>query len=493
MNIKCELYNDHFQNFKRYHIPKAQLVIADIPYNLGNNAYASSNEWYVDGKIENGESKKANSTFFDTDENFKIAEFMHFCSKMLIKEPKEKGKAPCMIVFCSFQQLQMVIDYGKKHGFNNYIPLVFIKKTSAQVLKANMKIVGATEYGLVLYREKLPKFNNYGKMITNWFHWEVDNNYPKLHPCLPTGEKILINNEWINIEDAKIGDMSNYGRISDVTSHLANKIVTINTKVGKVKATYNHPFLVKNGNSIMWKEAEQLCEQDYLLISLRQQIKDILEPKEMENLKWNILERTKSILDMSQKVIKSTTSMELKQIIELKTSLLSAPLNTSGCTLIAKLEKGNGINGARLVEGGKNAQKITGIIQEIGLAEENAKNVTLVDKYKTDAFVLSKVENVEIQEKDTTVHNLSIDGIPAFDTKIGVTHNTQKPIPLLKQLISIFTDYGDVVIDPVAGSGSSLRAAVEMNRHAYGFEIKKDFCAKAKKEMLTDIPIGLIL
>lgn len=48
--VKTELYNDHFQNYKRYNIPKkAQLVIADIPYNLGNNAYASSPLWYVDG------------------------------------------------------------------------------------------------------------------------------------------------------------------------------------------------------------------------------------------------------------------------------------------------------------------------------------------------------------------------------------------------------------------------------------------------------------
>lgn len=38
--IKTELYNDNFQNFKRYNIPRAQLVIADIPYNLGVNAYA---------------------------------------------------------------------------------------------------------------------------------------------------------------------------------------------------------------------------------------------------------------------------------------------------------------------------------------------------------------------------------------------------------------------------------------------------------------------
>lgn len=180
--IKIELFNDHFQNYKRHQIPKAQLVIADIPYNLANNAYASSPQWYIDGDNKNGESKLANSSFFDTDSDFRIAEYMHFCSKMLIKEPKEKGKSPAMIVFCAFEQMQMVIDYGKKYGFNHYIPLVFIKNYSSQVLKANMKIVGATEYGLVLYREKLPKFNNDGKMIFNWFNWEKDSNYPKIHP-----------------------------------------------------------------------------------------------------------------------------------------------------------------------------------------------------------------------------------------------------------------------------------------------------------------------
>ena len=34
--LKCELYNDHFENAKRYNIPHAQLIIADIPYNLSN-------------------------------------------------------------------------------------------------------------------------------------------------------------------------------------------------------------------------------------------------------------------------------------------------------------------------------------------------------------------------------------------------------------------------------------------------------------------------
>lgn len=186
--IKIELYNDHFQNYKVYGIPKAQLVIADIPYNLGVNAYASNPVWYKGGDNKNGESDKAGKSFFDTDNDFRIAEYMHFCSKMLKPEPKETGQAPAMIIFCAFEQMQMVIDYGKKHGFNNHIPLVFIKNYSAQVLKANMKIVGATEYALVLYRDKLPKFNNgkketgKGKMIFNWFEWKRDNSVPKIHP-----------------------------------------------------------------------------------------------------------------------------------------------------------------------------------------------------------------------------------------------------------------------------------------------------------------------
>lgn len=180
---KIELYNDNFQNYKRYNIRKAQLVIADIPYNIGINAYASNPMWYKDGDNKNGESKMAGKGFFHTDFNFNIAEYMHFCSKLLIREPKEKGKAPAMIVFCAFEQMQTVIEYGKKYGFKNNYPLFFIKDYSAQVLKANMKIVGATEYAVVLYREKLPKFNNSGKMVFNYFKWQRDGKHiPKIHP-----------------------------------------------------------------------------------------------------------------------------------------------------------------------------------------------------------------------------------------------------------------------------------------------------------------------
>lgn len=182
--VKTQLINDNFQNYKRYGIPKAQLVIADIPYNLGKNAYASSTEWYIGGDNKKGESKKAGKGFFNTDYAFNIVEYFHFCSNLLIKEPKEPGKAPAMIIFCSFEQMAPVIECGKKYGFPKSYPLFFVKNYSAQVLKANMRIVGATEHAVVLYRDKLPKFNNNGKMVFNWMNWERDNakKYPKVHP-----------------------------------------------------------------------------------------------------------------------------------------------------------------------------------------------------------------------------------------------------------------------------------------------------------------------
>ena len=65
-------------------------------------------------------------------------------------------------------------------------------------------------------------------------------------------------------------------------------------------------------------------------------------------------------------------------------------------------------------------------------------------------------------------------------------HPTQKPVNLLKQLVEIFTDEGDVVIDPCAGSGTTLKACSTIKRHSYGFEIKKDFYKKAIEIMLKD-------
>lgn len=176
------LINDSFQNRKQYNIPKAQLVIADIPYNVGNNAYASQACWYKDNDIKNGCSEKANAQFFDTDKNFNLNEFFHFCSKLLKPEPKESNKAGCLIIFCAWEQQFELVELAKQFGFKKYIPLSFYKNYSPQVLKANMRIVGNTEYAILFYRDKLPKFNNKGQMVFNTMLMVKDTITPKIHP-----------------------------------------------------------------------------------------------------------------------------------------------------------------------------------------------------------------------------------------------------------------------------------------------------------------------
>lgn len=93
-----------------------------------------------------------------------------------------------MIIFCSFQQIPTVVKYAKRYDFANYIHMTFIKNYSAQVLKANMRVVGATEHAMIFYRNRLPKFRNTdidGKnhMIFDWMEWHKDSlEYPKIHP-----------------------------------------------------------------------------------------------------------------------------------------------------------------------------------------------------------------------------------------------------------------------------------------------------------------------
>lgn len=192
------------QNWKSKPIQKAQLIIADVPYNVGTQFYGSNPVWYNGGDNKNGESKLAGKAAFASDFNFNLYEYFHFCSQLMRKEPNKGGgargrssDAPCMIVFCSFQQQATLIQAAEKHGFVHYIPLTFIKKSSPQALKANMRIVGATERALLFYRGYLPKFRNgaqydeegrpirgTGHMVLDWFEFERDGkDVPKIHPA----------------------------------------------------------------------------------------------------------------------------------------------------------------------------------------------------------------------------------------------------------------------------------------------------------------------
>ncbi len=58
-------------------------------------------------------------------------------------------------------------------------------------------------------------------------------------------------------------------------------------------------------------------------------------------------------------------------------------------------------------------------------------------------------------------------------------HPTQKPLGLMRWLIERHTEPGELILDPYAGSGTTLRAAKDLGRRAIGVEIAQRYCETA--------------
>lgn len=58
-------------------------------------------------------------------------------------------------------------------------------------------------------------------------------------------------------------------------------------------------------------------------------------------------------------------------------------------------------------------------------------------------------------------------------------HPNEKPLGLMRRLILVYTRKSDLILDPFAGSGSTLVAAAEMGRRLVGFEISEHYCRRA--------------
>lgn len=72
-------------------------------------------------------------------------------------------------------------------------------------------------------------------------------------------------------------------------------------------------------------------------------------------------------------------------------------------------------------------------------------------------------------------------------------HPTQKPVELMARILRRFGDPGDVVLDPYAGSGSTLVAAVREGHQAIGVEIVEAYAEAAAKRLEREtIPMGLV-
>lgn len=63
----------------------------------------------------------------------------------------------------------------------------------------------------------------------------------------------------------------------------------------------------------------------------------------------------------------------------------------------------------------------------------------------------------------------------SFPSERKTIHPTQKPLSLLRYLVSTYTNVGDIVLDSCFGSGTTILAAIMENRHYLGYELNKEY------------------
>jgi site-specific DNA-methyltransferase (adenine-specific) len=68
-------------------------------------------------------------------------------------------------------------------------------------------------------------------------------------------------------------------------------------------------------------------------------------------------------------------------------------------------------------------------------------------------------------------------------TESGIAHPAPFPVELPRRLILLYTQPGDLVLDPFMGAGATAVAAVLTGRHYAGYDVSEEYCALARKRV----------
>lgn len=72
-----------------------------------------------------------------------------------------------------------------------------------------------------------------------------------------------------------------------------------------------------------------------------------------------------------------------------------------------------------------------------------------------------------------------------YDISAEQGHMTPKPLELIKTILKHSTKKGDVVLDPTAGSGSTIQACRELQRNCIAIEMSKKYCDRIKNQIIN--------
>ena len=109
--------------------------------------------------------------------------------------------------------------------------------------------------------------------------------------------------------------------------------------------------------------------------------------------------------------------------------------------------------------------------------------------FKSDLeFIVAIKEKGATFQGDSTLKSKFYQQNPVKDKT--TTHPTPKPINLIKKLMMIGSNKGDVVFDPFLGSGTTAMVAKELGRECIGVEIEKKYYEEALRR-INHTPRGL--
>ena len=121
--------------------------------------------------------------------------------------------------------------------------------------------------------------------------------------------------------------------------------------------------------------------------------------------------------------------------------------------------------------------------------QNQARRGSGADRAKYKCTFVGASENY--REFETRANNiLTDDRVPSSvqecNTETGL-HPTQKPLKLMKYLVATYSNPGDVVLDPYAGSGTTCLAAKELNREWIGNDLMPEYCEIARGRLSQDM------
>ena len=110
----------------------------------------------------------------------------------------------------------------------------------------------------------------------------------------------------------------------------------------------------------------------------------------------------------------------------------------------------------------------------------------------TDRLSIERIRNSRWspggkEAKSGTARVADVWDVPVGGNGKGIDHPAMFPVELAEQLIATFCPAGGTILDPFAGSGSSLIAAKKLGCDYYGFDLVADYCKIARKRLVATI------